>query len=397
MARALVGLVLLILSDGVVRAEADAAESWFQLRYRYEHVEQAGFVNDARASTMRARFGARSAERSGFSLLGEADAVLEAGVADYNDGVTMNAVRRTYPVIADPKGTDLNQGFLQYRAGTFAARLGRQKIQYDNQRFIGSAAWRQHEQTFDAVSLALGSGASWSLQYAYVAQVKRVLGQSNAGGRHDHDSHFLNVGLDIGAWGALTGYAYLVDNEDAPVQSTRTVGMRWGGSKPVGSNVLSWSLEAARQFEYGNNPVDFQAEYIGIEGEWDCGIASFTAGFERLGGDADRSGAAFRTPLAALHKFNGWADAFVVTPDEGLDDAYLSVRSTYGATTMTATLHRFDAQSGGRRLGNEIDLAVTYGFTNAIRGLVKYAHYDGGATGRADRDKLWFMVTTDFP
>ena len=37
-------------------------------------------------------------------------------------------------------------------------------------------------------------------------------------------------------------------------------------------------------------------------------------GWEVLGGDEDEPGEAFRTPLATLHAFNGWADQFLTTP-----------------------------------------------------------------------------------
>ena len=38
---------------------------------------------------------------------------------------------------------------------------------------------------------------------------------------------------------------------------------------------------------------------------------------------------ALQTPLATLHKFNGWADLFLTTPNAGLEDAYcLELRRT---------------------------------------------------------------------
>jgi hypothetical protein len=37
--------------------------------------------------------------------------------------------------------------------------LGRQRVNLDDQRFIGAAAWRQHEQTFDAARAEMRSAA----------------------------------------------------------------------------------------------------------------------------------------------------------------------------------------------------------------------------------------------
>ena len=54
-------------------------------------------------------------------------------------------------MVADPKGTELNQGYVQYKGiDNVGLKLGRQRINLDNQRFIGGVGWRQQEQTFDA-------------------------------------------------------------------------------------------------------------------------------------------------------------------------------------------------------------------------------------------------------
>ncbi|MFT5806450.1 MAG: hypothetical protein ACI9LG_000713 [Moritella dasanensis] len=44
-----------------------------------------------------------------------------------------------------------------------------------------------------------------------------------------------------------------------------------------------------------------------------------------MGSDSGDYG--FATPLATLHKFNGWSDQFLNTPTQGLADLYLSVSS----------------------------------------------------------------------
>src|SRR3546814_3361296 len=39
---------------------------------------------------------------------------------------------------------------------------------------------------------------------------------------------------------------------------------------------------------------------------------------------------AFQTPLATLHAFNGWADRFLSTPGNGLEDIYVGVGGKHG-------------------------------------------------------------------
>ena len=47
-------------------------------------------------------------------------------------------------MVADPDGTEINQALLRYDHTKGNAVVGRQRINLDNQRFIGSVAWRQN-------------------------------------------------------------------------------------------------------------------------------------------------------------------------------------------------------------------------------------------------------------
>ena len=110
----------------------------------------------------------------------------------------------------------------------------------------------------------------------------------------------------------------------------------------------------------------------------------------------------FATPLATLHAFNGWADAFVAngvkTTVDGLNDANISV--TWSPRwkwdylfnlAFLARYHDFEAQRTGADLGTEWDLQATGAFTSRLSWLVKFADYDGPgiAPAPADRQKFW--------
>ena len=59
------------------------------------------------------------------------------------------------PVVADPTGTDVNQALILYRGiDSTLIRAGRQRINLDNQRFVGAVGWRQNDQTYDGISLS---------------------------------------------------------------------------------------------------------------------------------------------------------------------------------------------------------------------------------------------------
>jgi len=57
--------------------------------------------------------------------------------------------------------------------------VGRQRINLDNQRFVGAVAFRQNEQTFDALRVANTSVKGLSLSYAFVNQVNRFFGNES--------------------------------------------------------------------------------------------------------------------------------------------------------------------------------------------------------------------------
>ncbi|MFY8196146.1 MAG: alginate export family protein, partial [Novosphingobium sp.] len=122
-------------------------------RIRYEGVDQP--TVDADALTVRLRTGLELKHApSHLSVLVEAEGTLGL-VNDYNafpfalPGSTQR--RSQFAVVADGESIDLNRAQIMYRVKNFALTVGRQRINLDDQRFVGSVGWRQNEQTFDAV------------------------------------------------------------------------------------------------------------------------------------------------------------------------------------------------------------------------------------------------------
>ena len=116
-------------------------------RVRFETVDQDNAVADAEALTVRLRPGI-SLGSGGFSLLVEGEGTFGI-VNHYNDTNAANGVE-PYSVVADPESIELNRAQLQYKSKAVTLTAGRQRINIDDQRFVGSVGWRQNEQTFDA-------------------------------------------------------------------------------------------------------------------------------------------------------------------------------------------------------------------------------------------------------
>lgn len=367
-----------------VQSQSQMGEPLFELRVRHEAVDEQGFSQDAAATTLRARFGWQQKLISGWTLLAEGEYITH--VLDENFNSTTNGKTR-FPIVADPDATELNQAFVGYADDGFKANFGRQRVQFDNLRFIANVGWRQNEQTFDAFD------ASWridsqgpTLRYAYLDRVHRVLGDGNPQGEWNLDGHAIHVGMDL-PLGNVAGYAYLIDNRDVAAGSTATYGLRWSGvvDRPAFASNFAWLVEVAQQRDYARNPAQFSVRYWRVEPTLTWGDISTRIGFERLGSNG-RVG--LQTPLATLHAFNGWADRFTTTPMQGLEDAWLGLDGRHGSWSWQAVMHDFSAAAGGQSYGNEIDVMLGYNFGHGMTVMLKYADYDSSGFS-TDVRKLW--------
>lgn len=363
------------------------------LRYRYEIVDQTGINEDATASTLRTRLNYATGEYNDFSAFLEFDDVTAFGDIEYNDAAALPTSQTSYPVVADPEGTEVNQAKLIYKGvEETTVTLGRQRIIFDNARFIGNVGWRQNEQTYDALTVANTSLADTSIVYGYVTNVNRIFGEASSKGDIDSKTHLVNVaysGLDAGK---ITGYGYFLEMVDAPTASSSTLGLRFSGGTDVSEGVKAlYTLEFATQGDYKDGASTIDADYSLIE--LGAKVSGVTAkiGFETLSGDGTY---AFTTPLATAHAFNGWADKFLATPVNGLVDTYVSVSGKVSGVKLVGIYHDFSSDTGSSDLGTELDLLAAKKFGN-YTALLKYASYsaDSHAT---DTDKIWLMGQAKF-
>lgn len=361
------------------------------LRYRYENVsDDAVGGKEAHASTLRTVVGYKTQSWKGLGFHIEAENVTSigndlynnAGWGDLNNGVTDR------PVVADPAQTDIGQAFLWFDRGGTNLQVGREEINIDDQRFIGAVGWRQHHQTFDAFKFSNNSVAWARFLYSYVNRVHRVNGAT-----WDTESHLFNVRFKLGEVGTLTPYAYLLDFEN-PSQfgiSSASYGLEFIGHYEIDADTsLNYEVEYASQSDYGNNPSRLRADYWFLMLQGVFKPLSVLVGYEVLGGnEADGQ---FNTPLATLHKWNGWADIFLNTPANGLEDLYLQLDGKIGPVNWITRYHDFSAADISANYGDEIDFQVqyvapwrqTFAFTGALYSAAEF---------RADVSKFWVWTT----
>lgn len=379
-----------------------------ELRYRYEFVDQDGPLpvsSDAQAETLRVNLGFETGKYYGFQAAFETQFVQNIGSDDFND--TINK-KTKFPVVADPDNQEINQAWLSWSGDQgIGVKLGRQTINLDNQRFIGTVDWRQNDQTFDSLLVSYAGIENALLTYGYIDNVNRVFGDDHPLGDLDSDSHIVNISYKFSDALKLTGYGYWLSFDKLPARSSRTVGARATGNLASTQDwSFSYDAEIASQYDYRGNTSDYNALYYRIEPSVAAYGFTWAAGYEVLGGDGTDS---FQTPLATLHKFNGWADKFLDTPAVGLKDAYLSasykvsgVAQALDGTVVTAVYHDFSGDERGD-LGQEVDFSIGKSFNlpegfpfKRLQLLAKYSDYDAEDKPYTDTQKAWLQIGLSF-
>lgn len=387
--RVLLGGLALSAACGAASAQETsppAGKPILEIRPRFEHVDQANFAPDGEALTVRMRIGYETGAWNGLKGLVELEGVKDLLDEDYNS--TVNG-RTRYPVIGDPEGAEVNRLQVSWAPGpAFGATIGRQRINLDDQRFIGAAAWRQDEQTFDAVRADVAVGKVKG-SVIYVDRVNRVFAEDLD---WKSDSWLVNVAYAGPEAFKPTLFVYALDFSNASASSSLTTGVRAIGKAKAGRLGLSYAASFARQTDYANNPADFDLDYWAAELSGTAGAVTVRAAYESFEGNGAR---AFQTPLGTLHAFQGWADVFLTTPPNGLQDANLglTVRPAWRAdhlfnVELTVRYHSFEAERGGADLGDEFNLLAQASVTKEITVLAKWADYDG-VPGFPSRRRFW--------
>lgn len=415
-----VGLLAVVWASGASAEEASLLEAvkagrpLLEIRARYERFDQtktATLRNNAEGTTVRTRFGWETGAWHDVKALIEFDDVRRVGPEHFAitaPGVSTplnGADKARFPAINDPNVTEVNRAQLQW-APSKALQLtaGRQKIQFDDQRFVAAAAWRQDEQTYDGlradVSLSRFKGT-----YVYVTRVNRALGERRD---WDSDSHFVNASWTFGEALKATGFVYALDFSDSPLNTSITKGVRGVGKAKAGAYTLNYSAGFARQSDYHRATADYELDYLGGEFAVTRGIYTAQLGYHALEGDGTRG---FGAPLGAAHGFYGWADAFSSLGGNksfatGLDDLNFTVTLKpkikargFANPELLVRYHDFDDDRTGADLGHEWNAQLTATIAPKLSAQLKYAGFDrvervpsGTLAPPASRKKVWFTL-----
>jgi hypothetical protein len=394
--------VTLAWSAAVPAADLPDITPIVDLRWRDEHVSQLGFADDANADTFRARLGFQTSKVDDTSLLAEGSFNFALDRRYRPD--TSVPTYTQYPVVGDPENYAVNRLQLTNTSLPLTTLiLGRQRINLDDQRFVGASNWRMSEQTLDAVR-AIATPGAFTIDLTYSSKFHRTFGVDSPQGTYKGRMVLANVGYSLGSLGKLIGFAYLEDFDPLPLpvalnplySSNSTYGGRFIGSQPLGQAFkLGYIFSYATQRQRGDNPRQFSNDYF--KGELSLTWQKFTLG----AGDeiADGNGTVgFMTPLATLHPVNGWVNKFLTIPPNGLDDRYGNLVWNSGRMgwldnlSLTGAFHHFQAERVMGSYGDEWDGMLTAKHQR-YQLLLEWGDYRSGArtpiSVARDTTKFW--------
>jgi len=369
------------------------------LNYRYENVDQnLGPQKTANANTARLRAGLLSPVFHG--LQGYAE--YEGNLAMQEDFNSLRNNRTGYSTVADPEKSELNQLWISY-AGIpdTVIKGGRQRIKLDDDRFIGNVGWRQMETTFDSVLVTHNNQQIYGLTVnaGYIGNVQTFTSTTE-----NIEAPILNVNYKVGDYGNLVGYGYWLDYTEREnyEKSSQTYGLRMtnfqkpGDTYKIGDNYgLVYTAEWSHQQDYGHGAAQYQANRYNVMGGVTAYNFTFQGAMEQL--DGKGLNRTFDTPLGTNHAFQGWADLFLVTPNNGIRDVFGTVHATLdrGNVILSGVYHDFTDDTGQLHYGKEWDFSAIKKFGKHYSVLAKYAYYDADQFS-TDTQKIWVQANISF-
>jgi len=266
-------------------------------------------------------------------------------------------------------------------------------------------------QTYDATLLSVTMGKV-NLSTVYATQVNTIFADSaTKNNSFDTKTSLTNLsyrtkGLDI------TGYAYLIGSH------SDTYGAYVKGTVPVSDGIkvnyrAEYAIQTDASLETNNDTKpDSDSDYMHLNLGVNMSGILIGASYMMQSADDDNDGTqgtagnkAFTTPLGTNHKYGGWADQFLGTPADGLED--ISIMAGYkakGFGTFKVIGHQFTSDENSIAYGTEIDAVYVNKIpgVKGLKGLLKFAQFDAddkinGAPGKGtDVTKFWVILDYKF-
>jgi len=374
--------------------ELPAGRFTFELRPRYNHIEESDKPERTTGGTVRILAGFASAPIDGMMRIVVEGIHADQVDAHFNDNGADFATS-PYPLLPDTRYTGVNQAYIDLTAvDELRVRAGRQVVRMDNQRWISDNSFRQIQQVFDGVSARYATPYGVELYGAYFGRVRDTSG----------DQDDLHLTLLHAAWNplpghALVGYGYFHDQPSNGAftgfanSSYKVIGVRAAGTAwRAGEFDFPYEAELAGQRPYAGGDSRIDAKYwrLGGGAGWRESVLRYD--YEVKGSNGGLYGV--QMPLTDFYAFNGWTLHFFNTPRQGLRDGWITLKANWQNFTFYGESHRFRSDFGSIDFGNELDVGLTYAWNENTTLRLQHARYDPGA-GTPDPTvrKVWITFT----
>ena len=308
---------------------------------------------------------------------------------------------------------DLRQGFVQWNkmgGSLFSAKVGRQVMNYANQRFIGGIDWHPMGQSFDAGVLKMDFD-----DFFLDAFGASIVQQFATDGEFNRDTYML------GLWGGwkpedspVTVQGFLIyDNPRTTEvkQYRNTAGLYAQGN----FGGFDFEVDGAYQFgDYkGAGFKTIEASMIGVRAGWTFeSLSNFRVGvgYDLLSGqdpNSDDVYGAFHTLYGTNHKYYGHMDYLLTIPKTtrglGLSDLMLQLSVKPGSIwKIGADVHMFSTASdptefsgvpstASQNIGLEADIYTKVKVAEKLTLIGGYSLFDG------DVDRVVLINAADPP
>ena len=344
----------------------------FDLGSRSRYADYSG-EESARAASLLLRLKIDSKWSETLETHLQLDNVSRAFKDEHSDGVDLNGK----PIIPDAGGFDFNQAYVAMNYDSVKVQVGRQRINLDDQRFIGGNGFWQNEQTFDAALATVKFLSNSQFTYAYIGNVNRIFGDHadknlNPGdegyeswdgdrpaailGDHKHHTHIAQLNYNEWDYSQITAYAYAMDNKTLPSASNNTLGANYNFTYKADAIKYRVRVESAvqKQPELNDSPL---LTYYLLDANIGINRLEFNGRYEVL---SNKEGVNFITPLASLHDFQGASNLVQNYASKGIKDS--SIGFTWRATPfkIESQYHQFHSYTSNDYLAQELDLTLSY-------------------------------------
>lgn len=327
-------------------------------------------------------------------------------------------------------GLDIDEAWIHLHTGGFFARLGRQKVSYDDDRVIGSDDWSMAPLTHDMVKLGFEGGKhKVHLMLAFNQNDEDVNGGTYYvnGGQVYKTMQTLWYHVDPTPWlgaslvGINMGLQSLLTNE----YKTRFQQL-FGTYVDIHPDPFRLELSYYRQTGHNEYAMSIHAWMASAEAGWQATPQlKLRTGYFYMSGDplyyvpkAGEIGLIRKTEIrgfdpvfGAHHKFYGAMDFFYVSTfyggnTPGLQDFHVGARwCPWAPLDLDGSYHflatSVDIKDGGKILGHELELTLTWRFAKDAKLSAGYSYMNGTDTmarlkRTSDQNHLhwgWLMLT----